>query len=147
MKRMPVVLVLSLGILMSACGFAQSIGPDGRVLPITSGGTAAPASIAATSATVANPAAPPTVTMPTTNSPAAGALTCPAAIGAYYLQKNDWVSMDPSHSIGFKTTNIAGAAFSYGAAKARVKAQFRDAHSPYQLKSSTFAMCLVGITE
>jgi hypothetical protein len=55
--------------------------------------------------------------------------------------------MDPSHSIGFKTTNVAGAAFSYGAAKARVKAQFRDPHSPYQLKSNVFAMCLVGITD
>ena len=140
MKRMPVVLVLSLGILMSACGFAQSIGPDGRVLPITSGGTvAAPA--------VANPATSPAVTTPTTNSPAAGALTCPAANGAYYLQKNDWISMDPSHSIGFKTTNVAGSAFSYGAAKARVKAQFRDAHSPYQVRSNVFAMCLVGVTD
>jgi hypothetical protein len=46
MNRMPVVFVLSLGILMSATGSAQSIGPDGRVLPIASGGTAAPASIA-----------------------------------------------------------------------------------------------------
>jgi len=44
-------------------------------------------------------------------------------------------------------TNVAGAAFSYGAAKARVKAQFRDAHSPYQLRSSGFAMCLVDITD
>jgi len=73
--------------------------------------------------------------------------TCPAAIGAYYLQSNDWVSMDPSHSIGFKTTNVAGAAFSYGAAKAQVKAQFRDPHSPYQVRSDTFAICLVGITD
>jgi hypothetical protein len=122
---------------MSARGVAQSIGPDGRVLPITSGSTAAaPSSIAAT------PPAPSTA-----NSPVAGALTCPTAMGAYYLQSNDWVSMDPSHSIGFKTTNVAGAAFSYGAAKARVKAQFRDPHSPYQLKRDTLAMCLVGVTD
>jgi hypothetical protein len=63
------------------------------------------------------------------------------------MQSNDWVSMDPSHSVGFKTTNVAGAAFSYGATKARVKAQFRDSHSPYQLRSNAFAMCLVGITD
>jgi hypothetical protein len=55
--------------------------------------------------------------------------------------------MDATHSIGFKTTNVMGAAFSYGAAKARVKAQFRDPKSPYQLTSSTFAMCLVGTTD
>ena len=55
--------------------------------------------------------------------------------------------MDPSHSVGFKTTNVAGAAFSYGATKSRVKAQFRDARSPYQLSSNGFAMCLVGITD
>lgn len=55
--------------------------------------------------------------------------------------------MDPSHSIGFKTTNVAGAAFSYGAAKARLKAQFRDPKSPYQLGSNTLAICLVGITD
>jgi hypothetical protein len=55
--------------------------------------------------------------------------------------------MDPSHSIGFKTTNVAGSAFSYGAAKAQVKAQFRDPHSPYQIKSHTFSICLVGITD
>jgi hypothetical protein len=143
MKRIPAVLVLSLGILMSATGIAQSIGPDGRVLPIASGGTAAPASIAA-----APPVSHSTVaTPPPANSPVAGALTCPTAIGAYYLQRNDWVSMDPSHSIGFKTTNVAGSAFSYGAAKARVKAQFRDAHSPYQVRSNIFALCLVGITD
>jgi hypothetical protein len=55
--------------------------------------------------------------------------------------------MDPSHSMGFKTTNVAGAAFSYGAAKARIKAQFRDPKSPYQLKSGALALCLVGITD
>jgi hypothetical protein len=72
---------------------------------------------------------------------------CPTANGAYYLRTNQWVAMDPSHSIGFKTTNVAGAAFSYGAAKARVKAQFRDPSSPYQLRSGTFAMCLVGVVD
>lgn len=55
--------------------------------------------------------------------------------------------MDRVDSIGFKTTNIAGAAFSYGAAKAHVKAIFRDSESPYQLKGNPFAMCLVGITD
>ena len=73
--------------------------------------------------------------------------SCPITPGAYYLQGSDWISMDPSHSIGFKTTNVAGAAFSYGAAKARIKAQFRDAKSPYQLSSNTLAVCLVGITD
>jgi hypothetical protein len=73
--------------------------------------------------------------------------SCPTATGAYYLRGNQWVSMDPSHSIGFKTTNIAGAAFSYGAAKAKVKAQFRDSKSPYQLSSNTLAICLVNITD
>ena len=72
---------------------------------------------------------------------------CPAATGAYYLKGVDWVPMDPSHSIGFKTTNVAGAAFSYGAAKARIKAQFRDPKSPYQLEDSALSMCLVGITD
>jgi len=72
---------------------------------------------------------------------------CPAGPGAYYLKGTDWVAMDPSHSIGFKTTNVAGAAFSYGAAKARLKAQFRDAKSPYQLKDSSLAICLVGIVD
>jgi hypothetical protein len=73
--------------------------------------------------------------------------TCPTAIGAYYLQGVNWISMDPSHSIGFKTTNVAGAAFSYGAAKAKVKAQFRDPMSPYQLKGNQLAICLVGVTD
>jgi hypothetical protein len=73
--------------------------------------------------------------------------SCPTAIGAYYLQGADWTPMDPSHSIGFKTTNVAGAAFSYGAAKARIKAQFRDPRSPYQLRSNLVAICLVGITD
>jgi hypothetical protein len=72
---------------------------------------------------------------------------CPVASGAYYLQGTTWLGMDPSHSTGFKTTNVAGAAFSYGAAKARVKAQFREARSPYQLPDSSFAMCLVGTVD
>ena len=72
---------------------------------------------------------------------------CPVASGAYYLQGTTWLGMDPSHSIGFKTTNVAGAAFSYGAAKARVKAQFREARSPYQLPDSSFAMCLVSTVD
>jgi len=125
--------------------FAQSIGPDGRALPVYSGGRAAtpPPSAPATSPGIAVVNGPGAAIKP----PLANTSICPTASGAYYLQSNDWVSMDPSHSIGFKTTNVAGAAFSYGAAKMRVKAQFRDPHSPYQLKSSAFAMCLVGITD
>ena len=73
--------------------------------------------------------------------------TCPVKDGTYYLHHSEWVSMDPVHAVGFKTTNVAGAAFSYGAAKARVKAQFRDAHSPYQLMGDSFAICLVGVTD
>lgn len=74
--------------------------------------------------------------------------SCPTATGAYYLEGTDWKPMDPSHSIGFKTTGVAAAAFSYGAAKAKIKAQFRDGESPYQLKSnSNLNMCLVGITD
>jgi hypothetical protein len=73
--------------------------------------------------------------------------SCPKVNGAYYLQSNGWVPMEPSHSVGFKTTNVAGAAFSYGATKMRIKSQFRDSHSPYQLRNNAFAMCLVGITD
>jgi hypothetical protein len=72
---------------------------------------------------------------------------CPTANGAYYLSGDAWVGMDASHSIGFKTTNVAGAAFSYGAAKAKVKAQFRDSKSPYQVKNSDLAICLVGVVD
>jgi hypothetical protein len=72
---------------------------------------------------------------------------CPTSTGAYYLQGQKWTGMDPSHSFGFKTTNVAAAAFSYGAAKAQVKAQFRDAKSPYQLSDGSLAMCLVGVTD
>jgi hypothetical protein len=136
-------IVLGLGILVSARGAAQSIGPDGRALPAYSGGAVTPAAHP-TTPIVKGPSAD---TLPTTKSPVANTRTCPAINGAYYLQSNDWVSMDPTHSVGFKTTNVAGSAFSYGAAKARVKAQFRDSHSPYQLKNNTFAMCLVGVTD
>lgn len=55
--------------------------------------------------------------------------------------------MESVSAVGFKTTNVAGAAFSYGAAKARVKAQFRDSRSPYQLKSVALSICLVGVTD
>lgn len=72
---------------------------------------------------------------------------CPSNNGTYYLQGAEWVSMDSVHAVGFKTTNVAGAAFSYGLAKAGVKAQFRDAQSPYQLKSNALAVCLVGVTD
>jgi hypothetical protein len=133
MKRILVVFVLSLGTLVSARGVAQSIGPDGRVLPAYGGHAATPTT--------------PAVNAPVGKSAVANAPTCPTVNGAYYMQSNDWVSMDPSHSIGFKTTNVAGSAFSYGATKARVKAQFREPHSPYQLRSHAFAMCLVGITD
>ncbi len=72
---------------------------------------------------------------------------CPTATGAYLLSNGTWRALDAVHSIGFKTTNVAGAAFSYGAAKAKVKAQFREARSPYQLSGGTLAFCLVGVTD
>jgi len=55
--------------------------------------------------------------------------------------------MESVHAVGFKTTNVAGAAFSYGAAKARVKAQFHDSRSPYQLKGNALSLCLVGVID
>ena len=55
--------------------------------------------------------------------------------------------MDAAHSIGFKSTGVAKAAFSYGAASAKMKAQFRDPRSPYQLKTGDLAICLVGLTD
>ena len=72
---------------------------------------------------------------------------CPTANGTYFLDGERWVGMDSSHSVGWKTTNVAGAAFSYGAGKAKVKAQFRDSKSPYQLKGSDLAICLVGVID
>lgn len=73
--------------------------------------------------------------------------TCPSNNGAYLLQGTEWIPVDSVHAVGFKTTNVAGAAFSYGAAKARVKAQFRDSRSPYQLKSDGLSICLVGVID
>ena len=147
MKRLPVVFVLSLGIVASPRGIAQSIGPDGRVLPAYSGGHA-PTSAPPAATVVTNTPAPPTVTTPPVVISGVGnAPPCPSITGAYYLQGNGWLAMDPTHSVGYKTTNVAGTAFTYGAAKARVKAQFREPHSPYQLRSDGFAMCLVGITD
>jgi hypothetical protein len=147
MKRMLAVLVFVLGSLMSARGVAQSIGPDGRALPAYSGH--APTAPVTTPPVVNSPVTPPPTpaTLSIVKSPVAGAPTCPTVNGAYYIQSNNWVPMDPSHSVGFKTTNVAGAAFSYGATKMRIKAQFRDTHSPYQLRSNAFAMCLVGIAD
>lgn len=55
--------------------------------------------------------------------------------------------MEPVHSIGFKTTGIMKTAFSYGAASAKIKAQFRDAKSPFQLADGSLKMCLVGVTD
>ncbi len=55
--------------------------------------------------------------------------------------------MDSTHSIGFKTTGVAAAAFSYGAAAAHVKAQFRDGKSPYQITGEKLSVCLVGVTD
>jgi hypothetical protein len=146
-----VTIAVVFGVTLCAKSSAQSIGPDGRVLPVTSGPAAPPAPVASSSLAPAPPVinGPGTTVdmLPATKSPIVNTRTCPTVKGAYYLQSNDWVSMDPSHSIGFKTTNVAGAAFSYGAAKARMKAQFRDSHSPYQLKSDAFALCLVAITD
>ncbi len=55
--------------------------------------------------------------------------------------------MDPTHSIGFKTTGVAATAFTYGAAAAHMKAQFRDGKSPYQLAGEKLSVCLVGVTD
>jgi hypothetical protein len=55
--------------------------------------------------------------------------------------------MDVTRSIGFKSTGVAKAAFSYGAASMKYKAQFRDPRSPYQLKNASFEVCLVGVTD
>src|SRR5437763_10562353 len=119
MKRISVAFVLSLGILVSARGGAQSIGPDGRALPAYSGREATPP----TTLPVVNPSGVPSLPTPATpsvaKSPVASASTCPTVSGAYYMQSNSWVPMDPSHSVGFKTTNVAGAAFRYGATKMR----------------------------
>ena len=38
-------------------------------------------------------------------------------------------------------------AFSYGAASMKIKAQFRDPRSPYQLLDGKGAICLVGLTD
>src|SRR5258708_34500884 len=45
MKRIFALLVFVLGALVSARGFAQSIGPDGRVLPAYSGRSGPPPSV------------------------------------------------------------------------------------------------------
>jgi hypothetical protein len=159
-----VAIVLAFVATVPIKSFAQSIGPDGKVLAVYSGvNTPPPAVNPPTAPRVGSPAAP-VPTTPTnsiSNTQASAIITtplldkssvgnappCPSVAGAYYLQSNGWLSMDPSHSVGYKTTNVAGTAFTYGATKARVKAQFRDAHSPYQLRSDGFAMCLVGITD
>jgi hypothetical protein len=76
MKRTIAVLVFVLGTLMSASGFAQSIGPDGRVLPAYSGRSGPPPS--------ATP--PPVVTSPpptlpaSTPAPAAAPHPAPAPV-------------------------------------------------------------------
>jgi hypothetical protein len=73
--------------------------------------------------------------------------SCPIVSGAYLRIGDNWKSMDESHSVGFKTTGVAASAFSYGAAPAKMKAQFRDPKSPYQLRSTKLEICLVGVTD
>jgi hypothetical protein len=73
--------------------------------------------------------------------------TCPPAVGAYYRSAGVWEAMDATRSVGFKSTGVMKAAFSYGAASMKYKAQFRDARSPYQLTDEPFEMCLVGVTD
>jgi hypothetical protein len=72
---------------------------------------------------------------------------CPATTGAYYRVAGVWQPMDPVRSMGFKSTGVAKAAFSYGAAKMKLKAQFRDPRSPYQLREGSLSICLVGLTD
>jgi len=64
MNRKPVVFVLSLGILVSSRGIAQSIGPDGRVLPAYSGDRPTVPAPTAAATTVGNaPVASPSAAM------------------------------------------------------------------------------------
>ena len=91
--------------------------------------------------------APPIAVSSTTNVAVSTVPSCPTVTGAYYLKANVWVPVDLVHSVGFKTTNVAGAAFSYGLAKAQYKAQFRDKASPYQLKGNTLEVCLIGVLD
>jgi hypothetical protein len=90
MKRTLVALVLSLGILVCVRGVAQSIRPDGRVLPAYSGHAATPPPATPPAATVVNAPASAT-TPPIDKSTVANAPTCPTVNGAYYLQSNGWV--------------------------------------------------------
>jgi hypothetical protein len=92
MKRVIVVLVLSLGIVVSARGVAQSVGPDGRVLPPISGHVTTPP--ITTPPAVNTPAAPPPPTLvappttPVVNAPVADlAERLPAGI-----RKGRWIS-------------------------------------------------------
>jgi hypothetical protein len=73
---------------------------------------------------------------------------CPTASVAY-LHVTDWTAIEPIHSVGLKTTNVAGAAFSfsYGAAKVPTKAHFRNSKPPYQLTTNILTVCLVAITD
>jgi hypothetical protein len=73
------VLVFVLGTLMSASGFSQSIGPDGRVLPVYSGINTPPPPVAPSVATPPAPSpAPPTLPAPPlANAPVAPPLPPP----------------------------------------------------------------------
>jgi hypothetical protein len=87
MKIRSAVLVVALGTLVSASGFSQSIGPDGRVLPAYSGSHAAtppPAPLVAnppTATVPAPPTAPATVTRPAP-APAPATINTPAVAPA-----------------------------------------------------------------
>src|ERR1700691_5957570 len=91
MKRMPAVLVLSLGILMSASGVAQSIGPDGRPLQTYSGDVAATAPASSPIAPVLpSPASP--KPNPVASAPAAAAPPAPVLMPALVV-----TTSEPSH--------------------------------------------------
>jgi len=77
----------------------------------------------------------------------AHAPTCPTAAGVYYRREAGWKLIEEIHSSGFHTTGVAKATLSYGAAAAKVKAVFREVHSPYQVTDPATKFCIVGVTQ
>jgi hypothetical protein len=82
---------------------------------------------------------------PTNKSPQGSQAGCPTEVGAYYKTSGAWKPMEARQSAGFKTTGLMKGALTYGIASSRMKAQFRDARSPYQLKDAMLQVCLVGV--
>jgi polysaccharide export outer membrane protein len=78
MKRLFAVLVFVLGTLVSASGFAQSIGPDGRVLPAYSGRSGPPPSVKPPPPVVTPPPPTPPAPKPSAAAHPAAAPVTPA---------------------------------------------------------------------